>query len=174
MKRLIERLNHLLEKYYQRSRAQSTRRLITELIILSFLLKLIPAIAVGLTGIDPDTLQSTTDVNAQEGIAFLFVAAVLVSPPVETIFGQWFLLWLTSWFTSRRLWLLLIPATLFAAMHVYAGWINFFFVFPPSLIFTWCFMVNREHSRWKAVWTTTFVHFVHNAVAVGLYLTNPF
>jgi hypothetical protein len=155
-------------QYWQRCQTYSTSRLMGEMVALSFFLKMIPGFFLELLGCGDYAI--TTDAGMEDGVDVLLIGSLLIAPPLETLIGQGLFVGVVSLFTNKRRWRLLIPTTIFSALHIYAGWQNFFLIFPAGFFFTWCFLLLAARSKWKAFWVTTLVHFFHNLVAVSIYL----
>lgn len=160
-------MNRLLDWYYIRCQRYSSWRFLLELLILSFVLKMIPAICMGLFGIEEFT--TTTDVISEDGASAIVISALLIAPVIETFIGQWIPILLISWITRKRGHIMLWPSLFFASLHLYAGVWNIFIIFPAALVFTWCFYVQYANSLWKALLLTAILHALHNSIACGIY-----
>ncbi|MBD3268383.1 hypothetical protein GF373_17085 [bacterium] len=160
-------INHFVQWCERHYTAQSRWHFIFTMVVWSFLLKIITLIPIGF--LTTGDYQTTTDVGLQEGIAILVMGAIVIGPAVETLLGQWFFIWLTGRFTQRVNHLIFWPTILFAALHVYAGFMNFFIILGPALIFTLSFWVCWKRAFWTAFWVTTVIHMIHNGIALSLY-----
>ena len=71
-------MNRLLTWYYHRCLRYSSTRFIFELLTLSFILKMVPAVGISLLGIEDFT--TTTDVVSQDGPFAIIVSTILIAP----------------------------------------------------------------------------------------------
>jgi len=115
------------------------------------------------------TAESTTDALAKSGPFVLVVGALVIAPLLETIIGQWVPILIASLFTRSVPALVLVSAFLFSLEHVHVGVSGILTALPPGIFLSWCFLLGRRRSRWRAYWTTSAAHAVHNACALLLY-----
>lgn len=158
----------ILNRYRKRLTVLSAKTLLLELTVLSFVLKFIPGLLMGLFVSEP--FQTTTEVQLEhQSELYVVFMAVIVAPPLETIIGQWIPILIVSFFTRKLYYQLTIPAVLFGLMHIYAGWASVLIILFPGLVFTLCFISQQERSLWQAYWTTTVLHAVHNLISLLVY-----
>lgn len=161
-------IENYIYRYKRHLAARSPIPLLVELTILSFVVKFIPGLVLGF--FLSDQLQTTTDVQAATNseIEMLFLA-VIAAPPLETVIGQWLPVFVVSFFTRKVLSPLLISALFFGLLHLYAGWASVFIIFFPGLVFSLCFLAQQDRSIWRAYWTTTVLHAIHNLISLTVY-----
>lgn len=128
-------------------------------------------------GISTET--TTTEVIAQQqGMKMLIITALIIAPPVETIFFQ-----LLPEVGARVLknlsrqlidlsipFLIFLSTILFALQHSYAG-LNSVILSAPAGLFLIIayFRFLKGGSRWEAYYLTTLLHCLHNAVALAFF-----
>ena len=155
--------------YFSRTRAYPTWRFVIEMGLVSFLPKICFGMLVGIFWTDP-TETNTELMISEDGIFVSLFAGLVIAPLLETAVGQWLPIFITGLFTNRVLPLVTASAIIFSLMHISWGLGAFLAIFPVSVFFAWCFLVGREQSYWKAYWTTSLAHSIHNAVAMGLFI----
>lgn len=156
----------LLGWYTRRASLYSNRRFIVELFILSFALKVLGALP--LIFVPEEAVSGDQFGDTPAGV--VVVAALFAAPVLETLFFQWFLVWLTSKFTPRLTWQIGVSAVIFALFHVSYGVATAYAVLFPGIVFALAFIVKRRESRWKAFWVTAVIHALHNVVVVPFAL----
>jgi len=137
------------------------------MVALSFVLKV--ALALPFALLMPDLGASNTDRMLDElPPAALAIAALAAGPVLETLVFQWFLIWACGLFTSRWVWRIGVPSVVFMLAHVPSAGAYALSTFFPGVVFALGFAAKRKSSRWAALWTTSVVHALHNAVAISL------
>ena len=159
--------------YMKRASLYSNRRFIIEMLVLSFLLKIVAIVPVTLLVlgnlIDPDF--GNVEQRAMElGMPLMLFSALVIAPPLETVLLQWFPIWICSLFAKKNIWKIGIPSLFFASLHSVYGVGAALGVFFPGVIFAFSFIVKRKESRWKAFWVTSIIHCAHNAVVLLLFV----
>lgn len=166
-------MRRLIASYFEQTTRYGTRRFIIEMLIVAFILKGLIGVIAGLLfelfGID-QLPQTTTELTAQQGLVMLIVAALIIAPPLETLIGQWLPIALVGIFSRSPLKKVVGSALFFSAQHLYAGFFGLITTFPLAVVLAWSFVLHRRHSRWRACWVTTAIHFWHNAIAILVYL----
>lgn len=158
----------ILNRYQKRLTVLSAKTVLLELTVLSFAIKFIPGLLMGLFLSEP--IQTTTEVQLEnQSELYVILMAVIVAPPLETIIGQWIPIVIVSLFTKNLTYKLTIPAAFFGLMHIYAGWASVLIIFFPGLVFTLCFISQQERSLWRAYWSTSVLHAVHNLISLLVY-----
>ncbi len=163
-------MKNLVLNYFEKLKSYSNFRFILELTLLAFLLKII----FGTFGVLLGTalgIDTSTDLKLEEdfiskSIFLIFILTSLYAF-IETLTGQWLIIWFTSKFT-KKLWIQIIASALvFAALHIdpvlIAG------TFPIGVILAWSFIVKSKKSIWEALWVTTAIHVLHNLLVLLLF-----
>lgn len=160
----------ILQSYKKRIKRLSTFSLLIELSLFSIVIKTIPGILLSLITTQP--IETTTDFQLErESELFVFITAVLLAPPIETVLGQWIPIFVLSRFTKKIFHLILWSSFWFALWHIYAGWESVLIVWFPGMIFSLCFIALQEHSFWRAYCMTTLVHAIHNMFSLVVYFS---
>jgi len=157
----------LIALYFERTRRYSALRLIAEMALVPFPLKF--ALGLIYVALGGEEFTSTTEALARAGVPALIVGALLIAPLLETFTGQWFGFWLVSRFTAAVPTLVALSALFFALQHLHVGVAGAATAFPPGVFLSWCFLVGRRQSRWRAYWTTAATHALHNACSLALH-----
>ena len=169
---LPPRLGHverLLRWYLGRAGSYSSRRFIIEMAVLSFVLKI--AFTLPFALLISDLGESNTDRMLDElPPEAIAIVALGLAPVFETLIFQWFLPWICSLFTSRWVWRIGLPSAVFAVAHIPSAGVHALSVLLPGIVFTLGFAAKRQSSRWTALWTTSVVHALHNAIAFSLVI----
>jgi uncharacterized membrane protein YeaQ/YmgE (transglycosylase-associated protein family) len=99
----------------------------------------------------------------------IFLVAVLIAPPVETL-----LLQALPVFVARKLKAsfrvqVIVSTVIFMACHIPEGFIT---TISAGLVggfyFAFTYVHWRQKSRWTGFWVTSLSHTIHNGIAVGL------
>ena len=159
-----------IAKYFEQTKRYSTRRFILEMALMPFLLKALLGVLYGALGGVSD-VTTTTRLFEMGGISALVFGGLLVAPLLETLIGQWFPIWLVSFFTKNAAKIVILSAIFFSLLHIPSiGIVGILIALPPGIFLSWCFLVGRKKSRWRAYWTTTAVHCVHSACDMAVFL----
>lgn len=93
-----------------------------------------------------------------------FIFVVLIAPLIETIFGQWLPITLTSKLIKSGKGLMVASASVFTLFH-YPAVAFFPGAFVIGLILAWVWLLKGREGWWKAFWVTTSIHALHNFFA---------
>jgi hypothetical protein len=156
----------LVAAYFERTLGYSAPRLIVEMALVPFPLKFGLGLIYAALGLGVPT--STTEALARSGVPALIFGGLVLAPLLETLIGQWFGIWLVSRFTTAVPTVVGVSALLFALQHLHVGLAGALTAFPPGIFLSWCFLVGRRQSRWRAYWTTAATHGLHNACAIAI------
>jgi len=123
----------------------------------------------------PKALSTTTEQIAVHGPMFLFVTAVLVAPIIETIVAQWLPIEALLRLTKSVVSINLGSTLLFSLLHLEEGLINALSMIPIGIILAGTFLRFKRQGPWYSssllsIVVTTFLHALHNGIAVALYL----
>jgi hypothetical protein len=95
--------------------------------------------------------------------------------PVETYLGQQLPISLLRRLGVRHpLSLVTLSALAFGALHLFAGLAGFVTGASAGVMLSYAFLCWQQESTRTAFWRTTAVHAVHNAIAIGLYVSRVF
>lgn len=154
-------------RYFEGTKRYSTRRLILEMALIPFPFKFALGALYGALG--GEMIETNTEIMAESGILAVIFGALLVAPLIETLIGQWLPIWFLSFFTSNALRLVLFSALVFSLLHLGFGILAVLATLPVGIFLSWCFLVGRQRSRWRAYWTTEAAHAIHNAIAFLIF-----
>lgn len=155
-----------VQAYFKKTRRYSRLRFVVELALVPFPIKMFLAIVWAIFG---QNTQSTTEVIDKGNPIELTILACIVAPLVETVIGQWFPIWVTSFFTKNLPILLSVSSIFFAIQHLHVGFSGILIALPPGIFLSWSFLVKRERSKWEAYWVTSAIHSLHNLIALAFY-----
>jgi hypothetical protein len=124
----------------------------------------------------PKALSTTTEQLAVHGTKFLFIAAVLIAPIVETIVAQWLPIEVLSRCTKSIVAINLGSTLFFSYLHYDEGLINALSMIPVGVILAGTFLRFKRGGPWYrtslySFLATTLIHALHNGIAVGLFLS---
>ena len=168
---LVNRLQDAAVAYFARTKTYPTWRLVLEMGLVPFIPKLCFGFVFGIFalifGIEP-TESNSEQIISDDGIFLALFVGLLVVPFIETFIGQWLPIFITGKFTKRVVPLVTVSTVIFSLAHISWGLATFVSVIPTSIFLAWCFLIGQEESCWKAYWTTSVAHSIHNAVAMGI------
>jgi membrane protease YdiL (CAAX protease family) len=151
-----------ISRYLEKTKSYSPLRLIVELTLVAFVLKILVAILLA---------PFAASMGAQKLLAAhnpmspaLLIAVLIIAPLSETLMLQWLPIRIASRFTARPAVIVSISAFLFAAAHVNP--FHAAIILPLGFILAWVFFIKRQESALTAFWVTTGVHAFHNSLAV--------
>ena len=116
--------------------------------------------------------HSHPDVNPVE----LFVAAITLSPILETLIGQMLPILIARRFIKSHIIIIAISAFVFALPHCTEDVTRFLPSFLGGILLAFTFLHWLDRSKTKAYWVTCGVHFLHNLIVLGpiLFLKRPY
>lgn len=135
---------------------QSTARYLGRALVLDLPLTLALAALVQLLALG--------DVQPPPSPPLLQVFALCVAAPVLETAVMMLIFALLRLISTQPAFLVLGSATLWAALHATQAPVWGLTVFWPFCIFSICYLTWAPVSRWRAFWTTTALHALHNAV----------
>ena len=149
-------------------------RFILILTLYEYLLGRPVAIFVDLAGLSPETFgQAETslhgsDLLSRQGFPRAFLESVIISPPLETMVFQWAPISIATRFTNRVLPQIAISTIVFVLPHMAIDITSVASVGVGGILLACTFVHWRAESTWKALWTTTLLHSLGNAIALSL------
>ena len=162
----------LMARYLERTRSYSDLRLVVELTLVSFAMKiavLVPAVLIIIIGsmfVDIPTDFLSSEKTSWDMSIGLLIFATLIAPPIETLFCQLLPIEIVQYFTSRLAWPIIISSILFGLLH--GGYAQKFSSFSIGLVLAWVYVIKRTEPGGKAFWLTVVVHALHNFIAFSL------
>jgi hypothetical protein len=162
----LKKLLDPLLNYFRRTKNYSRVRFIIEMVVVAFITKVIFGLIYSLaTGDVGEGVDQGIDDLLQYGWGMLVLSLTLFAS-LETLIGQWLIIWITSKFTGNLYIKLFASAAVFSALHIDP--ILIATVFPIGIILAWSFILYRRQSRWSAFCITTAIHLIHNLIAASL------
>lgn len=180
----------LIKKYFEGTEKYSLFRLILEFGLISifskFIVGLIIVISIGTFYILPKVLldpnfnleafslpehkQTAVENVKNEGIIALITAffVVFVTPPIETLIFQILPIWVVSFFSKRRLYMVIISTLFFTLPHGYEYPIIALFIFPSGVFLAWSYIITAKKSKLKAFFVTSSIHLIFNLFMVTI------
>lgn len=165
---------HFIQRYFQRTTSYSTLRFIVELTVVSFILKIIVGITVGIIialffphyqiptqAIGSDIQQKKTRLSA-------LIEAIVLAPLIETLIGQVIPIVIIQRFTKKIIIPILVSSIIFAGLHEEPFLIAS--IFPLAVMLAWSFTLKKKRSGLEGYFTTVAIHALHNAAAAALIL----
>lgn len=157
----------MLNNYFSQLKTKSTLRLIIELALIIFLVK-VPVVIITELVFKffgrADIVEMFSDTQVIHFEFYDLLAGLFLAPWIETIFGQWLPIVFGSMVTKNKKILMLLSSFLFMFMHYPV--ITFFpAAFTAGLVLSWSWIEMRKISRKRAFFITSAVHFVHNLLA---------
>jgi hypothetical protein len=156
--------------YFKRVNKYPHWRFILELTVLCFILKVISAGILGDLLIHFGFKFYSADLDFNKSLLKTSILWSILSIPffaaLETLWGQWFLLWVSSKFTQSSAVQIIFSTVLFSLAHV--DIFQIVAVYPIGAVLAWVFLQKRKNSKWEAFWVTTTIHAFHNYLAMFL------
>jgi hypothetical protein len=173
----------IISAYWHRLEGYTPKRFLGEMLLIMFVLKILISIPLGIfvsweknpQGTSTQSVmmdgevtlvarhtESSKQVNPPEQV----FSAIIIAPLLETLFGQWLPIVVIGFFTQKLRLLIGGSALFFTLLHIPVVGILAAGVFPPALAFSFSWLIQRTHSRWRAYWMTAALHAAHNVIAV--------
>lgn len=154
----------MLGKFFSKLGTHPEPKFILELAFLALVLKasvlLLSGLVLNLVGL-AHLVDFANETQVPTNNLASFITVVLTAPPIETIFGQWIPITLTSKLIKSGKGLMTVSALVFALFH-YPAVAFFPGAFITGLILAWGWLLKRKEGWWKAFWVTTSIHALHN------------
>jgi len=154
--------------YFTRVLSYPLWRFILELTVVCFIAKVISSIVLGAVLYQIGLKFYSADLDFNKNLIQTNMLLSILSIPFfaiqETLWGQAFLLWVSSKFTSNDAIRITFATILFSLAHV--DIFQIIAVWPIAAILTWVFITKRKQSFWSAFWITSTIHILHNYLAM--------
>ena len=166
--RMIRKICRNIKEYFKKTLTYSNGRFIVELTLIAFLGKFLVALIVipflffALTPNGAESFLETEYVKSTSSTAKQFMLGLLIAPWLETIKNQVIPFWIISFFTKNLSVKIAILTILFAIWHINPS--SVISVSFLGFVLAWSYVMKGRSSRWEGFWTTTGIHFLHNAI----------